>query len=100
MASLEEQSELYDDVVLLSRVRAAVFHAVKTIGEESPAVTNHQDRVRWTELIRGVKSDNPAAQILRALVTENSGLTKLQIQELTDPEIQDAVDAVVDAFAG
>lgn len=99
MATYIELNTLAGNNILLERIGVAITVAADTILNEDVGTANHATRLVWAK----TAFTNPmilAKPFLYALLASNKGVSVATIEGSTDTQIQTAIDAVVDIFAG
>lgn len=99
MATLLELLTCRNDDYLTQRVLAATIIAAEDVRTEAPATPNHAARMAWAKTV----FENPARAaeaMVWAVLAQNHGASVNQIQTATDQQVQDAVNAAINVFAG
>lgn len=91
MATYEELRSLFNNSdLLLERIEAALIIAATNLTGGAMTV---EDRAWVAEVYNNPKSE--ARKALMALLAQNKGLSKAQIQGVSDDEVQTGVDGIV-----
>ena len=91
-----------DSLELANKIAVACVDAAIAIKDESPAPSNHAERMAWAQEVLG-SSDGPldmARRMLHAVIVVNKGLSISAIQGASDNAIQNNVNDAVDILAG
>lgn len=91
--------ELKTDGELRRRVGISILVAINVIKSEGTGVTGHDKRVLWASTAYQ-NIERIAGDLLGLLLVDNLGLTKQEVQEATDSEIQAKVNPYIDILAG
>ena len=99
MATYEDLHTLAGNNILLDRIKVAIIIAADTVLKEDGATVNHANRLVWAKTAFSDPSSQ-AKSFMYALLAANKDASVVQIEGSTDAQIQSAVDAVVNIFAG
>jgi len=101
MATLQEIGNAIgkNNGVLFTRLVGAVVTAAGAIRIESPSTPNHDNRLKWADLVSVRPTEIAQAFFNRLLQDSNVQNAITDPGSVTDVQIQNAVDGVVDEFA-
>lgn len=98
MATYIELATLYSRSILNEQITVAIAIAAQNIIDEPDTTPNHSERFKWAAKATG----NPGAEADRFLIgvlAANHTATVSQIENATDTQVQNNVDALVNVFA-
>jgi len=106
MATYDELRSLFGDGDLQRKLEVAVLVAAQTIlsGQDttnppwSQEAGQHEVRAKWANAALSNTSAE-AVRMLRFVLAANKDLTVAQIQAVTDTQVQNAVNAILDEIA-
>lgn len=99
MATYAQIVNVLEDEGLARSVRAAVMVAADTVRAEVSSTPNHANRLAWARSVM-ISPESSSLAMLRAVVMQKRAETAGAIRGLSDTDVQTAVDAAVDLFAG
>lgn len=98
MATYAELTSIVGAGTLRDRLTAAVAVQAEVVRTESGATTNHANRLIWAKSAL-TEPQAWANKMIWAVIAQNAGATKAQIESATDAQLLSAVANTVDIFA-